>query len=69
MTKSYTDFVADLSADSSLAREVGKAFPFKDVSQLRDWFARRGYSINETEARALFENQGELSLDDQPLEY
>jgi hypothetical protein len=67
--KSYMDFIADISSNVSLLKELEIVLPFTDPQSLTHWFVGQGYQLAEGDVEMLYGSQSSLLENGEQINY
>jgi hypothetical protein len=67
--KSYMDFIADISSNVNLLKELEIVLPFNDPQSLTSWFVGKGYQLAEGDVEMLYGSQSSLLENGEQINY
>jgi hypothetical protein len=63
------DFIADISSNVSLLKELEIVLPFTDPQSLTNWFVGQGYHLAEGDVEMLYGSQSSLLENGEQINY
>ena len=67
--KTYMDFIADISSNVNLLKELEIVLPFTDPQSLTHWFVGKGYQLAEGDVEMLYGSQSSLLENGEQINY